>query len=267
MLMQFESLRACYRLALLIVVVTATVACSQKSWRRVGYAAEKAVTDPLTWGAAGTAALFAVDGNTLDVKVSTWAKTNTPVFGSKQQALDASDRLRAAADYGAMLTALMVPTHKTQGDWLWDKNKTLLLESVPASLTLNTTGVFKRATNRERPTYSPTRDSFPSAHSSTAFNDATLGSLHVQQYHLPSTTKNLLSATFFSLGGGTAWARVEGGVHYPSDVLFGAALGNFFALFFYEAFIRDDPWAPAGPPPISVKADADGILLSYRKGY
>jgi membrane-associated phospholipid phosphatase len=28
------------------------------------------------------------------------------------------------------------------------------------------------------------------------------------------------------LAAGTAWARVEAGVHFPSDVLAGAALGN-----------------------------------------
>lgn len=265
--MEIDLLRACFRTVLLMVVIAATVACSQKTWRRVGYAAKNAVTDPLTWGSAGTAALFAVDGNALDIKVSRWARNNTPVFGSRKQALDASDRLRAAADYGAKLTALLIPSQKKQSEWLWDKNKTLLLESIPASLTLNTTGMFKRSTDRERPTSSPERDSFPSAHSSTAFNDASLGSMHVQQYYLPSMTKNLLSATFFSLGGGTAWARVEGGVHYPSDVLFGAALGNFFAVFFYDAFVRDEKGMSAGPPPISVQADMDGVLLSYRTGY
>ena len=39
------------------------------------------------------------------------------------------------------------------------------------------------------------------------------------------------------LAAGTAWARVEGGVHYPSDNLFGAALGNFVATFVHDAFL------------------------------
>lgn len=29
----------------------------------------------------------------------------------------------------------------------------------------------------------------------------------------------------------------EGGKHYPSDVLFGAALGNFVAIFVHDAFL------------------------------
>ncbi len=36
---------------------------------------------------------------------------------------------------------------------------------------------------------------------------------------------------------GTAWARIEAGAHYPSDTLFGMALGNFFANFFKDAFM------------------------------
>ena len=39
---------------------------------------------------------------------------------------------------------------------------------------------------------------------------------------------------------GTAWARVEAGEHYPSDVLFGMALGNFFARFATGAFLGPD---------------------------
>jgi len=54
--------------------------------------------------------------------------------------------------------------------------------------------------------------------------------------------------TTFEIGAGTitagtAWARVEAGAHYPSDVLVGVALGNFFAAFFTEAFLGLEPGA------------------------
>ena len=42
------------------------------------------------------------------------------------------------------------------------------------------------------------------------------------------------------IAAGTAWARVEGCKHYPSDVLFGAALGNFVAIFVHDAFLPAD---------------------------
>jgi membrane-associated phospholipid phosphatase len=38
---------------------------------------------------------------------------------------------------------------------------------------------------------------------------------------------------------GTAWARVEAGAHYPSDVLVGMSIGNFFGLMFSDAFLND----------------------------
>jgi membrane-associated phospholipid phosphatase len=40
------------------------------------------------------------------------------------------------------------------------------------------------------------------------------------------------------LAGGVAWARVEGRRHYPSDVLFGAALGHFLTAFIHDAFMN-----------------------------
>ena len=43
------------------------------------------------------------------------------------------------------------------------------------------------------------------------------------------------------LTAGTAWARVEAGEHYPSDVLVGVALGNFMGAFFTEAFLGLEP--------------------------
>jgi membrane-associated phospholipid phosphatase len=40
-----------------------------------------------------------------------------------------------------------------------------------------------------------------------------------------------------TLAAGTAWARVEAQKHFPSDILAGAALGNFVASFVHDAFL------------------------------
>lgn len=245
--------------------------CSQIDWRRVENAAERAAKDPATWGTVSAAAVFAIDGNRLDRQLSDWARENTPLFGSQQKALEASDRLRAATDFGTHLSGLLVPTEKTGGEWVWDKSKMVLFEAASASLTLNTTGILKETTERRRPYMTATSpkpwDSFPSAHASTAFNNATLGSMHVQQFEISPFGRNLLSAGFYTLGAGTAWARVEGGVHYPSDVLFGAALGNFFAIFVYDGFIRDESGATDVTPPLQVTATEDGIILNFNKRF
>ncbi len=258
-------------LAILLLITSFTTGCSQINWSRASDAAERAAKDPLTWGNVASAALFAVNGNKLDRDISNWARENTPVYGSQQKALEASDRMRTAADVGARLSGLLVPTGKTGGDWLWDKTKMMLFEAASASLTLNTTGVLKETTDRRRPYMTASSpkpwDSFPSAHASTSFNNAALGSFHVQQFDIPPLGRNLLSAGFYTLGAGTAWARVEGGVHYPSDVLFGAALGNFFAVFIYDGFIRDTESAVNARPPLQVTATSEGIMLNISKRF
>ena len=38
----------------------------------------------------------------------------------------------------------------------------------------------------------------------------------------------------------TAWARIEKNWHYPTDVLVGAALGNFLGGFIHNAFMGLD---------------------------
>ncbi len=240
-------------LPLLIPLAAQLGGCTLPSANRLATAAENAISHPLTWGGAGGAALFALDGNRYDRKLSNWARTETPVFGSQQKALEASDRMREIADGGAIATALLLPSQWFLG------SDSILLQAASTSLTLNTTGILKRSTERTRPNGAAVADSFPSAHSSTAFNYATLGSRAVYDLAIPAWSQHALSAGFYTLAAGTAWARVEGGVHYPSDVLMGAALGNFFAIFIYDGFIHQVATAAsAGPPPLSIAPNGNG---------
>jgi membrane-associated phospholipid phosphatase len=59
---------------------------------------------------------------------------------------------------------------------------------------------------------------------------------------------------------GTAWARVEAGRHYPSDVLVGIALGNFMGAFFTEAFLGLEPGARFS---FSAAPMRDGAALNW----
>ena len=60
-----------------------------------------------------------------------------------------------------------------------------------------------------------------------------------------------------------AWARVEGGKRCPTDVLVGAALGNFTTRFIYDALVGaepDDSFAFYVEPAVS----GGKMLLSWR---
>jgi len=78
----------------------------------------------------------------------------------------------------------------------------------------------------------PTSYSFPSGHSASAFAFAT----GVSQ-ELP-----ILAAPMYALASGVAYSRVYAGVHYPGDVIAGAAVGSALAI----ASRRFWPVAPKG---------------------
>lgn len=53
-------------------------------------------------------------------------------------------------------------------------------------------------------------------------------------------TRESLDAGLHALSFATAWARVEGGWHYPSDTLVSITIGNFCAAFFTDTFMGLD---------------------------
>ncbi len=190
--------------------------------------------DPYTIAPLVGAVVFGIGD--LDQQTSDWAQRETPVFDSPSSALKASDRLRYGVDTAASILILTAPAKEEQ-HWLYQKSVGFLNAASSHSLTLNTTGVLKRETLRDRPNGSGSRDSFPSAHSSTAWNYAAVGRRFNHEAHYAEGVKTILDTGLNLTAASVAWARVEGGVHYPSDVLFGAALGNFFGLFIYDAFL------------------------------
>ena len=152
-------------------------------------------------------------------------------------AQEASDNLRAATAVAMVGTALAVPN----GSGAWEtRPERIVLELLTIELNNGLTSGLKRLTDRERPD-GVGDDSFPSGHSSQAFVQTELACLNINGMRgLSEGWKIALKTSFRAMAWGTAWARVEGGRHYPSDVLFGAALGNFVAIFVHNAFLPAD---------------------------
>ena len=62
----------------------------------------------------------------------------------------------------------------------------------------------------------------------------------------------------------TGWARVEAGKHHPADVLAGAAVGNFFAVFATQAFLQPALGERAA---LNVGSDDDGWSLHFNYAF
>jgi membrane-associated phospholipid phosphatase len=98
------------------------------------------------------------------------------------------------------------------------------------------TDLLKITTDRTRPDHSNDR-SFPSGHASISFAASTLANRNLEFLRLPAWAQQSLTVGNLTLASAVAWARVEGGRHFPSDVLAGAAIGHFFSAFIHDAVL------------------------------
>lgn len=135
---------------------------------------------------------------------------------------------RAVADFSRIGEHGVVWLALGAGGWLLDppaRPRWLRAAgAVTATYALNM--VLKSIVRRRRPqldglpplTSTPTRLSFPSAHASTSFAGARL-----------YADLGVPAAPLYTLAGALALSRLYLGVHYPSDLLGGAALGALVA--------------------------------------
>ena len=196
-------------------------------------AAVNAATHPGTWVPAAGGVLVAA-GN-WDGDISDWAMDEGPLFGSRKRAEEASDVLRTATHVGMVVTALAVP--KEDG-WLVSTAWRMAWEHLGVMAASYATDPIKRWTARQRPNGGP--GSFPSWHATRAAAYAGMGYRNLDLIGGNPGWRLPARLALASLAAGTAWARVEAGQHYPSDVLAGAALGNFIAVLIHDAFLDQD---------------------------
>lgn len=104
------------------------------------------------------------------------------------------------------------------------------------------------------------RFSFFSGHTATSFAAATLLSTLYTDLHGPSTTSRIVWGASLSLASLTGYARIQGGVHFPTDVFVGAAVGAAIG-YLVPALHRT-----GAHHPVSVSAGPAGVRLRLAVG-
>jgi hypothetical protein len=200
---------------------------------KISYSLYKASADWRTWVPAAGASLSSLDD--VDERVSEWATDYTPIFGSKDSASQMANYLLGALEAEVFVTALATPSGKDPKQWIKSKAKGLTVELGAEAATIATTEAFKNITNRPRP--SGEGNSFPSGHSTMAFSSVALANRNLESIPMSKNLRIGIEIGNELLAAAVAWARVETNAHYLSDVLAGAALGNFIGAFMYDGFM------------------------------
>jgi membrane-associated phospholipid phosphatase len=227
---------------------------------RLKRAAKNALLDPGTWVPAVGALAFQIDG--WDRNLTHWANNNKPIFGTRQNADNASKYLVDALIGTYVITGLATPSGDKPGEWAWAKIRGFGVGAGAVALTSLSTEGLKNVTQRERPDGTSSK-SFPSSTSSMAAVYGSLASQNLDYLDIPKWARISLRGGIGTLIGGASWARLEGNFHYPSDVLVGAALGNLIGRFLNDAFIGpNDPniW-------LRVEPSTRGALVSLHWAY
>ncbi|MBI5449836.1 MAG: phosphatase PAP2 family protein [Gammaproteobacteria bacterium] len=240
-----------------LIVVVFTVlgtACAHQpaGWQRASVAARDAAAHPSVWAPLLGAGAMAVDG--LDQRITNTLSRTAPLYGDPAAAAEASDDLMKLATASAGLTALMVAVPDDQ-DAIRHRGEHLAVVLGGFAATAGITGALKDTVGRERPDHSDHR-SFPSGHASQSFTAASLASANLHRRLGDDNAAHWADAGLYTVAGLTAWARVEAKVHYPSDVLVGAALGNFIGRFLDQLLLTDHRVMP-----LTMYLDGDTVAI------
>jgi len=223
-------------------------------WERIKKSAVDVALETETWAPVICAAVIQIDN--ADERISKWASKHTPVFGSQERANDASDLMVDATGIAYLATTLATPGGDDAKEWTVSKSKGLAVGVTGLLASQGATAYLKEATNREGP--DGVEECFPSMHTAKASSQATLASRNLESIPMSKTARYAFRAGFTGLAAGTAWARVEGKIHYLGDVLAGYSLGHFISAFINDAFLWIDS---PDEPGLVIEASKDEFIV------
>jgi hypothetical protein len=206
-------------------------------WERVKKSAVNAALSPETWGPVAGALVLQVDH--MDKRISNWATTNHPVFGSQQNASNVSDAIEFTTGVVYVVTVMAEPGGDDRSEWIKAKAKGLAVCAVASGITAGNTFLINTLVGRERPN-GVSNSSFPSGHASSTAVLTTLARRNLDSLSLSPGMRTFYNISIAGMAVGMGWGRVESKKHYPSDVLVGYAFGHFFSAFINDAFLGVD---------------------------
>ncbi len=207
------------------------------TWHRITEAANRAISDPGTIIPAAAAIAVAMTGK--DREWALDAYKNHYLFGNDDDAHLQSER-------GREFLYLLMASTAFAAEPVTDENRytegALLATTEFATISATTlaTRILKKNISRKIPNYDPTKpddESFPSNHATEPFAAAAVIRRNLDRADISEGWKNTINGISYFTASAASWARIEMGLHYPTDQLLSAAVGNFVGLFVHDAFI------------------------------
>ena len=211
-------------------------------WERVKQAALNAAKDPGTWVPAVGATVVAASGRDRELTESVMGEGGR--YELSREAAESSDRHRTRLDQLWMVSLLA--TDSGSENVVSNKLRGAFTQAAIVNVSIATTNGLKSVVRRggpgdDRP--ADEHDGFPSNHSVPPFTQAALIRRNLHYTSVNKFARYSLLAASYGLASASAYGRVEAGLHFVSDQLAGAALGNFLGLFMYDAFFEvGSPW-------------------------
>lgn len=194
----------------------------------------KNISSPYVWAPLVGAGSIQIAG--VDKKISSWASSQTPIYGSRENASKYSNRLYDILLYEAYASTLIVPTKE---NYVLSKMKLGAVSYVSINASEDVNNNLRKTIKRERPSGSDFR-SMPSGHATRAGGSEAVLHRNVNSMKIDNEWKYAVNGLNTAIAAGSLWARVEANAHYPTDVLIGYSLGHFISGFIFDSIMDLD---------------------------